>query len=84
MLGLALVAVDHVRAVRLSREARDKALKHRSKVVQGLEKLQHAQRQEVPTPLPPPPLHHPHSLTGCPAAEGGEEEGRKGANDAGD
>jgi hypothetical protein len=46
-LVFALKLLDHVRSIKLSREAKDKAVKNRQKVAQTQEKLQHQQRQEA-------------------------------------
>ncbi|KAL5496408.1 hypothetical protein EMCRGX_G012683 [Ephydatia muelleri] len=43
----ALVLLDHVKSIRLSREGKEKVQKGRLKVTQSLEKLQHSQRQEA-------------------------------------
>lgn len=47
LLQLALAILDHVKSIRLSKEAREKANKNRAKVAQTLDKLQHSQRQEA-------------------------------------
>ncbi|XP_019851221.1 PREDICTED: coiled-coil domain-containing protein 47-like isoform X2 [Amphimedon queenslandica] len=47
LLDFALKLLDHVKHIRLSREAKDKATKNRQLVVQEQEKLQHQQRQEA-------------------------------------
>lgn len=66
-------------------QAKDKALRNRSKVAQGREKLQHAQRQEVSRGRASVAGwgHCSASCAGSSGSQGGEETAGKGEDDAG-